>query len=99
MSPHIVTKAKPYPRDCSPQQRREMCAWLAEQGIPNRSVESVELDVIDLPLVRVTRFVCNEDGHALLDPDRPKHPLRETTEHVQTLCPPWWWQPVATPSS
>jgi len=95
---HVVTKAKPYPRDCSPQQRREMCAWLAEQDIPNRSVETVELDVIDLPLVRVTRFVRNEDGHILVDPEQPNDLLRETTEHIQTLCPPWWWRPDAPPS-
>jgi len=75
-----------------------MIAWLAAQGIPNRSVWSVELDLIDCPLVRVTRIVRNEDGLAMIDPARPNWVLMETTEHAQTLDPPSWWQPDTPPT-
>src|SRR5256885_15725165 len=98
----VVTVNAPTRQDLQRWQARALLRWLAMQSINTESVWCIELDMIDCPLVRVTRFVRDETGHMMIDPDRPEYLLRETTGHVQTLDPPAWWQPPgrsATPTT
>lgn len=88
----IVTVPRPLPRDLNYEQRHDILDWLAAMNIPNRSVESVELVLIDCPAVQVTRFLKDEDGLTVCDESGPR---RAVSDHVVTVEPPEWWQPAS----
>jgi hypothetical protein len=76
----------------------ELLQWVAHQlGFPRwqnaLGVYRVEYDVIDCPMIRVSRFVKDETGAMVLDPNGWREALRITTEHRVISPPPAWWKP------
>ena len=76
-------------------QRQQLIA-LVDPGGCGHTVFQIEYDVIDIPLLRVSRYVVDEHGRIqCAHPDDPTrcHPLTETSEQPAGELPAWW-QPV-----
>jgi len=74
------------------KMREELCDWLCDHGIDPHTTASVELDLIDAPLIRIERYLENETGHRYLDP-ATNDAAKVIDEVFQRTAPPAWWQP------
>lgn len=77
-------------------ERDELRAFVDHVAGCYKGVTDVAYDVIDCPLLRVTRKVLDERGYAQVIPGTDQL-LTETTEHLITAPLPSWWTPASAP--
>lgn len=75
-----------------PEQHEEVCQLVEAHGFSRKHAYRVEYDVIDLPLLRISRYLEDEHGEPYLDGE---HIAREAVEVPLRGKLPVWWQPEA----
>lgn len=77
-------------RSLTEAHRQEIRDWLAALGEPMTWVFRIETEVIDAPMVRISRYPRGTDGRAFTDPETGEVAV-EVTEILQRVEPPDWW--------
>lgn len=92
----VVTVRRPEAQHFTRSQRDAILEWLAANGAPIVDVICVELLAIDVPMIAVTRKVRDDTGRTRCNPVT-KEILTVTTDHLQRVPPPDFWQPDGAP--
>lgn len=75
----------------------EFLCWLRGHGIEPEDTFRVEYTVIDCPMIRVWRYLADEDGKRYVEPGTDVIAHR-VTDHAVRLPLPEWWRPETVES-